>query len=186
MHPCKSTRNRDLYRADHGHMWTRVASARRLSCSVFRLAPHVSHSRAECHLPLASQHAVAADVSRSCACTYAGSRNMKLWTQGTASVLSTTRIYLPPGQPLLGSLDPRFLPNKPGRGSPHTVRTVHLTNTYIPRHAPVLCTVNCKAGLGHASAYKYTTRGQKPTVDEPIHLNTYGLYTVSNILESKG
>ena len=65
-----------------------LAIARRLSCSDFRLASHVSHSRTECHLPLASQHAVAADVSRSCkSCpgplhrrerAYAGSRNMKV------------------------------------------------------------------------------------------------------------
>ena len=36
--------------------------ARRVSCSDFRLASHVSHSRTERHLSLASQHAVAADV----------------------------------------------------------------------------------------------------------------------------
>ena len=65
-----------------------VLIAHRTPCSDFRLASHVSHSRTECHLPLASQHTVAADVSRSCkSCpgplhrrerAYAGSRNMKV------------------------------------------------------------------------------------------------------------
>ena len=37
---------------------------RAVSCSDFRLASHVSHSRTERHLSLASQHAVAADERR--------------------------------------------------------------------------------------------------------------------------
>ena len=51
-----------------GHKSCIVAAliARVVTCSDFRLASHVSHSRTECALQLASQHAVAADVSRSC------------------------------------------------------------------------------------------------------------------------
>ena len=51
-----------------GHKSCVVAAliAQGVTCSDFRLASHVSHSRTERHLPLASQHAVVADVSRSC------------------------------------------------------------------------------------------------------------------------
>ena len=73
-----------------GHKSCVVAAliARVVSCSDFRLASHVSHSRTERHLSLASQHAVAADVVQICkSCpgplhrrerAYAGSRNMKV------------------------------------------------------------------------------------------------------------
>ena len=73
-----------------GHKSCVVAAliARGVACSDFRLASHVSHSRTERHLSLASQHAVAADVVQICkSCpgplhrrerAYAGSRNMKV------------------------------------------------------------------------------------------------------------